>query len=677
MRVLLKQYPQNLITRDITLTVLYIENEALDREQINPSANSETNPIVTTALTGIEKRIIVFFDVDYYVQNYPDVVEANVDPLEHYLKFGWREKRKPNNWYLDSLVGTNLIRNNPSTPPFILFLSSITDAELESYKVKLATRLSSDVGHKDCWNCLQMKDHFHSDYYRRKYSDTEDVLDALAHYCELGWKEQRDPSPFFSTSYYLLSHQDVVNAKINPFVHYLTNGKNEGRKPQPDDVVKTKLLQTLQTVTVSSSAYSKVVPEIKINSKANLFLKLFQGLQKCPSGLILTVSHDNYLAHTGGIQKFILSESLWANDAKKLYVNICPTLPNIDLIKGGVASAFLVNCTIENEFIGTFTMTEIMDGLDDLGAKESDINADAVIHSVMGWDLQLLTKIMKNRFKKIYFYAHDYFSLCPEYRLLRNGLEPCDAPNLDSGACAICIHKTHRKDHLKIFGNFFDAINPHIVFPSPCAKKVFIDSNFFPKLSTTVIPHIDVKLNKANKPLENLDSNIISNKENSKTIRIAFCGAPVGHKGFFHFEKIFDMCRENNAIEFIHLGSSPSNLLGLNYKEVKLKQGKSTMSEAIRHAEVDLIFLGSTWRETFNFVAYEAVQAGAAIIALKSSGNVVDLIDTHGVGVVVADWQEALQLISGKSFSALVMQWKASASALSFSENKSIFTKDV
>lgn len=35
------------------------------------------------------------FDVDYYRQNYPDIAQAGIDPLTHYLHYGWKEGRDP------------------------------------------------------------------------------------------------------------------------------------------------------------------------------------------------------------------------------------------------------------------------------------------------------------------------------------------------------------------------------------------------------------------------------------------------------------------------------------------------------------------------------------------------------------------------------------------------------
>lgn len=611
-----------------------------------------------------------FFDSDYYNEAYPDVSDANVIPLEHFVKFGWKEGRKPNHWYSDSLVNSDLIAKNPSTPPFVLFLSVTSANEIEAYKNNERSYSHLDKGHVGCWACDIMRNNFNPQYYRGKYVDLSEDIDVLAHFCDVGWIEKRDPSPVFNTEYYLQANQDVAKANINPYVHYLNLGHTEGRKPQPDDIVKKRLLQSLKTIRTTSADYTKIVPVIKMSNKEILFVKLFQGSTQATSGITMTFSHDNYLSHTGGIQKFILSESNWAKQEGRLYVHLSPTIPDIDLVQHGISSAFLVNCTISNEFIGTFTISEIDEVLRQLEEKKSFPYAETVIHSMMGWNLELLSNLIIGRFKKTIFYAHDYFALCTEYRLLRNGLHVCDAPAIDSGQCQICVHKTSRVAHLNAIQKFFSQINPLIIFPSNCAEKVFSGSNLYGNLRTMVIPHIQtnqikIKVDK---------SEVKTSPSKRKKIRIAFCGAVSGHKGFFHFEKIVDMCKGRNQIEFIHLGSSPSNVAGLNFKEVKLKEGKSVMSQVIRDENIDVIFLGSIWRETFNFVTYEAVEAGVGIIALKDAGNVVDLVKNNNIGAVVDDWQKTVDLILSRDFSAQVTTWKQSIKSLRFSENKSIFS---
>jgi hypothetical protein len=53
----------------------------------------------------------------------------------------------------------------------------------------------------------------------------------LAHYMEFGWKEFRDPSPWFSVSWYLRTYPDVAAAGVEPLRHYLSAGAAEGRSP--------------------------------------------------------------------------------------------------------------------------------------------------------------------------------------------------------------------------------------------------------------------------------------------------------------------------------------------------------------------------------------------------------------------------------------------------------------
>lgn len=54
-------------------------------------------------------------------------------------------------------------------------------------------------------------------------------LHPFLHYVLWGWKEGRDPVPWFSTTKYLDANPDVVDLGINPFLHYLQNRKKEGR----------------------------------------------------------------------------------------------------------------------------------------------------------------------------------------------------------------------------------------------------------------------------------------------------------------------------------------------------------------------------------------------------------------------------------------------------------------
>ena len=68
---------------------------------------------------------------------------------------------------------------------------------------------------------------FDADYYLEHNPDIR--LDPLVHYVNHGWLEQRDPNPWFSTSYYLSTHTDVAEARVNPLIHYVRYGRRNQR----------------------------------------------------------------------------------------------------------------------------------------------------------------------------------------------------------------------------------------------------------------------------------------------------------------------------------------------------------------------------------------------------------------------------------------------------------------
>jgi hypothetical protein len=69
-----------------------------------------------------------------------------------------------------------------------------------------------------------------SNYYFASYPDVRATAqDPVQHYSRNGWKEGRDPNPWFCTKEYLRIHRDVAAAEINPLWHYVTTGRLEGR----------------------------------------------------------------------------------------------------------------------------------------------------------------------------------------------------------------------------------------------------------------------------------------------------------------------------------------------------------------------------------------------------------------------------------------------------------------
>ncbi len=79
---------------------------------------------------------------------------------------------------------------------------------------------------------------FDAEFYRRTYPDVQGTDDDLLRdFLATGWLLGRDPSPLFSTNDYVETHADVRAAGINPLVHFVRDGRREGRRPRPSRAV--------------------------------------------------------------------------------------------------------------------------------------------------------------------------------------------------------------------------------------------------------------------------------------------------------------------------------------------------------------------------------------------------------------------------------------------------------
>lgn len=64
--------------------------------------------------------------------------------------------------------------------------------------------------------------------------------EALRHYVLFGAERNLDPTREFSTSFYLEANEDVRQAGVNPYQHFLKYGRAEGRRSEPSGPTKKK-----------------------------------------------------------------------------------------------------------------------------------------------------------------------------------------------------------------------------------------------------------------------------------------------------------------------------------------------------------------------------------------------------------------------------------------------------
>ena len=94
-------------------------NESIDIKDATPTVHIESETS--------NKAIATYdaaFDVEYYLETYPDIKKALLDPVNHYLTRGWREGRNPNKKFLTNYyLSTNPDVKNSGINPFLHYIN--------------------------------------------------------------------------------------------------------------------------------------------------------------------------------------------------------------------------------------------------------------------------------------------------------------------------------------------------------------------------------------------------------------------------------------------------------------------------------------------------------------------------------------------------------------------------
>lgn len=208
----------------------------------------------------------VLFDEDYYRGTNPDVEQAGMDPVCHYLEFGASQGRNPGPLFCEvayrnihedvraagmpGLVhferfGRSEGKLAPSELEHLLGLSLTASpqhiaAQSETTSNTDDGKVANDVPYVPAiiddsnWSVLKplVKQYFDARWYKDTYPDLADLSDkeALKHFILFGSAELRKPNSKFDPSFYFENNPDTRGQ--NPLAHYLLFGRAEGRQPR-------------------------------------------------------------------------------------------------------------------------------------------------------------------------------------------------------------------------------------------------------------------------------------------------------------------------------------------------------------------------------------------------------------------------------------------------------------
>ncbi|MCF1504913.1 glycosyltransferase [Afifella sp. H1R] len=162
------------------------------------------------------------FDVTYYLTAYPDIRAAEINPLIHYLQVGCTEGRNPS----PTFDAAAYLRDHPD----------LSQKKLTAYEQFLVATGRADVERepmtipRGAYDEISESGLLHETWYRGKYPDVVAVPDPLRHYIDWGIREGRSPNPYFDPTWYTKEHRYALRG-LPPILHYLRHGWQNGCDP--------------------------------------------------------------------------------------------------------------------------------------------------------------------------------------------------------------------------------------------------------------------------------------------------------------------------------------------------------------------------------------------------------------------------------------------------------------
>ncbi len=554
-----------------------------------------------------------WFSVEGYLTAHPDIAAAGVEPFWHFLRHGRHEGRDivpsrhapvyfaqvgwtPEPWSYEGFAAARGVaadgqrRRRPPAPPLTALERAAVEAEFDS---AFYLALNPDVATSG--------------------------MDPVDHFVRTGWLEDRDPNARFSVLDYLENNPDVAAANINPFAHYLTAGRAEGRSPRHNLGFRYDVIARMKPVEARIADAATASARLRVDPPGRLAVAL-----GALGDLHVTLSHDNYVEHSGGLQACVRREAEQFGRRGVAHLHLYPATPWPVVRAAGEAGPLGV--LLNGRRLGVFAPDAVETAL--RAATRGTGRRSFAIHSLLGHEPDATADILRAAgLSEGFFWLHDFASLCAGFHLLRNDVEDCAAPPADSAACAVCAYGATRARHVEAHRRLFERLAITLVAPSQTTLEFWRAHGDLPARAVVVLPHARLE---SGRPARRTRT--------PRPFRLAYLGMPTPLKGWPVFRDLAQRFEDDPRYDFLHLGgASDPAAPAVFHRVVATADRPRAMQEMLEELQADAALIWPLCRETFSFTAYEAAAAGAAVLTGPDSGNVAAFAADPAVGRVLAD----------------------------------------
>jgi hypothetical protein len=537
------------------------------------------------------------FNPAYYLEKYPDVRKAYIEPFSHYLRNGKTEGRSP-------------------LPMTVLQLSdTIEDGALE---------INLEVNESERYNDSLLKGQGVAsiDEYLQRDGANGDDYSMLR------------PVPWFEPSQYYALNPDVLEARIDAYSHFLATGRDEGR------AFSVPNLRSVEHVMSLVSLASKKEEWQSSSMQVPMFVDYVEAILKrikkkiANHSIRVFVCSDDPMVNIGGVQRVVKEKVSRSIIDKNIDVFVIPLLPS----PTHEIDHTLMEVRINRERVGIIDSKTLVDFISEIENCATQLKIE--IHGILGIDLNAICDLIDSFREVTQFTIHDFTLLCANPSLTWNQLEWCDAPNAESDRCSTCIFgeermnsESNRHKLIQKIGDTQIGVNS----PSTFAKNYIYSKT---GIHSEVIPHGEIRFT--------------GHRRRTKgALKIAFVGLPVVAKGWNDFLDFYLSNCHDERIEIIHIGSIQSQVSFIPF--IEYSDSKSNdLSSFLLSQLVDFVFLFPRGSETFSFVTYESIAAGCYLLSDCVSTQITQIGSDYSRIISFSGIEDLVQLgIDGKTFEFL------------------------
>jgi hypothetical protein len=650
--------------------------------------------------TGLDPN--TWFSTSKYLARYPDVADANVNPLTHYLTHGFYEGRiaeppdsagggdaPPARGDEEALRFANVVGRhfdrayyraqlaargapadgideiehyrlfgakhgldpNPSfcTARYLADNPDVAAADVHPFvhyltqgraEGRAAPTRPVSPPDRDGLELDAMAAEFDAAFYLSSYPDVAQAgVDPLLHYATDGWRESRDPNSTFVTADYLDDNPDVREARMNPFLHYVKAGRAEGRLPRRELGFRYQLV-------MGSRPVDEAVEEVRRSARpqpratAGALHRALQLFGRSDGRkLFVSVSHDDYTANVGGVQLCLQREAEAFRKAGYDHLHLYPVVP-LPAVETENRD-YPIGVLLNDLRVGVFEAGTLERTVREV-CGSADVFAERLfaVHSLIGHNGHAITAILKALpGARGFFWVHDYASACSGYNLLRNDAQYCGAPPPTSLACRICAYLPLRRAQIAEHEALFRAFDLTVIAPSQTALDTWRATTEYPHASAHVLEHCRLVPRRVQQAAPAA--------RRDGRLRVAYLGFPAPKKGWGLFKELARDFARDARYEFYHLGSNRQTGVPLRFVGVEVTASSdNAMVRAVEETQIDLAVIWSVCRETFCFTAYEAIAGGAALVVSTESGNAARFAAETENGMALRDERELRELFA-------------------------------